>query len=95
MGLSVFVTVRGILICSVWDLVPGPGVEPGTPALGARGLSHWVTWEVPRQFLKHNSYAMLCLFWSSSLPLEFPGEISQRTVKANTGKEARNRDLGR
>ena len=47
MGLSVFVTVSGILSCSVWDLVPGPGVEPGTPALGARGLSHWVTWEVP------------------------------------------------
>ena len=95
MGPSIFVTVCGILSYSVWDLVPGPGIEPGTPALGARSLSHWVTWEVPRQFLKHNSYAMLCLFQSSSLPLEFPGEILQRPVKADTGREARDRDLGR
>ena len=31
----------------VWDLVPRPGIEPRPPALGARGLSHWATREVP------------------------------------------------
>ena len=24
------------LICSMWDLVPLPGIEPGPPALGAQ-----------------------------------------------------------
>ena len=26
--------------CSMWDLVPWPGIEPGPPALGAGSLSH-------------------------------------------------------
>ena len=30
-----------------WSLVPWPGMEPRTPALGAQSLSHWATWEVP------------------------------------------------
>ena len=30
------------------DLVPRPGIEPGSPALGAQSLSHWTTREVPR-----------------------------------------------
>ena len=33
--------------CSKWDLVPGSGIEPGSPALGVRSLSHWTTREVP------------------------------------------------
>ena len=37
--------------CSIWDLVPWPGNEPGTPALGAWSLSHWNTREVPDFFL--------------------------------------------
>ena len=35
------------LRCGMWDLVPWPGIEPGTPALGARNLKHWTTREVP------------------------------------------------
>ena len=35
------------LSCSMWDLAPGPGVEPGPPSLGAQSLSHWTTREVP------------------------------------------------
>ena len=27
--------------CSMWDLVPLPGIEPGPPALGAHSPSHW------------------------------------------------------
>ena len=35
------------LSCSMWDLVPWPGIEPGTPALGAQSLNHWASREVP------------------------------------------------
>ena len=31
------------LSCSMWDLVPWPGIKPGPPALGAQSLSHWTT----------------------------------------------------
>ena len=31
----------------MWGLVPWPGVEPEPPALGAWGLGHWTTREVP------------------------------------------------
>ena len=33
--------------CSMWDLAPRPGIEPGPPALGAQSSSHWTTREVP------------------------------------------------
>ena len=33
------------LSCSMWDLVPWSGIEPGLPALGVWSLSHWVTRE--------------------------------------------------
>ena len=29
------------LSCSIWDLVPCPGVEPGHPALGAQSVSQF------------------------------------------------------
>ena len=35
------------LSCSMWDLVPWPGIKPGLPALGAWSLSHWTTSEIP------------------------------------------------
>ena len=38
--------VRKIFSCSMWDLVPWAGIEPGPPALGGWGLSHWITREV-------------------------------------------------
>ena len=34
------------LSCNMQDLVPPPGIEPGTPALGMQSLSHWTTREV-------------------------------------------------
>ena len=34
------------LSCNMWDLVPQPGIEPGSPALAVRSLSHWTTREV-------------------------------------------------
>ena len=34
------------LSCGMWDLVPWPGIKPGSPALGAWSLNHWTTREV-------------------------------------------------
>ena len=34
------------LSCGMWDLVPWPGIEPESPALGAWSLSHRTTREV-------------------------------------------------
>ena len=39
--------MRGPFNCSMWNLVPHPGIEPRPPALGAQSLSHWTTKEVP------------------------------------------------
>ena len=36
-----------ILSCSLWVLVPWPGMEPRPPALGIQSLGHWITREVP------------------------------------------------
>ena len=35
------------LSCSMWDLVPWPGIEPGPPALGTQSLSPWATRDIP------------------------------------------------
>ena len=61
------------LCCSMWDLVPWPGIEPGPPALEARILSHWTTREVPKFgffFFKdttdkwdHTVYVFFCLIY--------------------------------
>ena len=45
--LWVFAVAYRIFSCSMWDLVSWPGIEPEAPALGAQGLSHWTTREVP------------------------------------------------
>ena len=37
----------------VWALVPWPGINSGSPALGARSLSPWNTSEVPGRFGLH------------------------------------------
>ena len=49
------------LFWGMQDLVPRPGIEPRSPALGMQSLSHWATWEVPKIFiiLKVNFWVML------------------------------------
>ena len=44
--LFIYLAVPG-LSCVMWDLVPGPGIQPGSPALEEQSLSHWTTREVP------------------------------------------------
>ena len=46
-GSSVFVVVAyGIFNCSMWNLVPRPGIKLRPPALGAWSLSHWTARKV-------------------------------------------------
>ena len=42
----IYLAAQG-LCCSMWDLVPQPGIQPRPPALGVQSLSHWTTREVP------------------------------------------------
>ena len=48
---------RWTLSCSIWDLVPWPGIKHRPPALGAQIPSHWTTRKVPvTHNLKENSW---------------------------------------
>ena len=38
-----FICGTWTLSCSMWNLVPWPGIEPGPPPLGVWSLSHWTT----------------------------------------------------
>ena len=35
------------MLCNYWTVVPWPGIEPMSPALGTWSLNHWATREVP------------------------------------------------
>ena len=35
------------LTCSMWDLIPWPGIKPMSPCIWSWSLSHWTTREVP------------------------------------------------
>ena len=65
--------------CSMWFLVPQPGIEPRLPALRAWSLSHWTTREVPvRNIFMHIALSFLEV---SSL-----GCISRSTItESNSG----------
>ena len=54
--------LKGYFNCSMWDLVPGPGIKPRPPALGAQRLNHWATREVPVCLF----LATLCIIWDLS-----------------------------
>ena len=60
MGSLIFTAVYGIFSCSMWDLVPWPGIKIQPPAKGVQSLSHWTIREVPRVGL-HVCY----LIWPS------------------------------
>ena len=48
----VLVVARRIFSCSMGDLVPSSGIEPGSPTLGAQSLGRWTTREVPGRGFK-------------------------------------------
>ena len=43
----IYLTALG-LSCSMWDLVPRPGIKPRPPAWGTQSLSHWTHQGSPR-----------------------------------------------
>ena len=45
-GVRVLITAHRTFSCSMWDLVPWPGMESGPPALEAQSFSHWTAREV-------------------------------------------------
>ena len=46
--MAVLVAVHRSFSCGMWDSVPGPGVEPGSLALGVWSRSPWTSKEVPK-----------------------------------------------
>ena len=51
-----------LAVACMRDLVPGPGIEPGPPALGEWSLTHWTAREVPRLFFFKIIYLFIYLF---------------------------------
>ena len=50
--LWVLAVACGIFSCSIWNLVPWPGIESQPPASGAQSLNCWTTWEVLEKLFK-------------------------------------------
>ena len=48
---SLAVACRLFVVACMWVLVPGPGIEPGPPALGAQSPNYHATRQVPSFFL--------------------------------------------
>ena len=45
--------------------IPGPGIEPGTPAVEAQSLNRWTSREIPRIFHFDWQYRMVALSLTS------------------------------
>ena len=70
------------LSCSMWDLVPWPGIEPRPTVLGAQSLSHRTTREVPAAAKSLQSCPTLCDPIDSSPPgSPIPGILQARTLE--------------
>jgi len=54
--------------CSMWDIVPQPGVEERSPALGMWSPSHWTAREVP-----HSPFPCSLDTWAFRLTPGYPG----------------------
>ena len=62
---KIFISLTALgLSCSMWDLVPWPGIKSGPPALGTQNLSHWKTRKVPSLLLNWAIFFLL-LSWKS------------------------------
>ena len=49
---SLVAACKLLVVACMWDLVPGPGIEPRPPALGVQSLSRWTPREVPQFTVK-------------------------------------------
>ena len=71
-GCSFFSCGMQLLGCSMWSLVPWPGIELWPPALRAWSLSHWTTREVP--YLQILTFCLMGIFICTWLS---PWDITQ------------------
>ena len=62
---------------SMWNLVPWPGIDPQTPALGAWNLTHWTTREVPGVFQKCGSMFIWMYMWEQKKGESYCQELAQ------------------
>ena len=46
----IFAAAFKLFSCSLWDLVPRPGIIPRPPSFKVQSLSHWTTRKVPTSF---------------------------------------------
>ena len=70
---SLVVACELLLVAAcTWDLVPGPGIEPRPPSLGALSLIHCLIREVPSLFFKETEGG-------------FPGGAVVKDPSANAG----------
>ena len=51
-----------LVAACTWDLFPWPGMEPGSPALGARSLNHCGPGEVPAKAFLSFHYGLANIF---------------------------------
>ena len=49
---QVLAVASRLFSCSMWDLVPWPGIQPRPPALGEWSFSPWTTREVPVSYFR-------------------------------------------
>ena len=62
------------LSCSMWDIVPRPGIEPRMLRLGVQSLSQWAIREVPGCILAEAPYSSQCIsYMLHTHPCIFPG----------------------
>ena len=70
------------LSCSIWDLVPWPGIEPRIPALGALSLRLWTTMEIlgPIDFF----VCLFCLVQQKNRRLLKRGQQKKKKISTQT-----------
>jgi len=71
--MAMLVVLHRSFSCGMWDSVPGPGVEPGSLALGLWSRSPWTSKQVPKYIyidtsglILHDSQLFSVLFNSLS-----------------------------
>ena len=70
------------LSCGIWYLAHGLGIEPRTPGLGARSLSHWTTRGVSASGCFTDFYGChISANKNSECPVKFQCQISQKKKK--------------
>ena len=78
--------------CSIWDLVPWPGMELEPPALRAWNLGHWTTREVSCLLyfeLLHLEFSLPCPLANSNREIGQWGWSCKKHInKAVSGKKA-------